>query len=54
MPEHGICFYCEVKYTKQNILESYLNEIYLGQAGFVSIYGVSEAAHRYSPRPFRS
>lgn len=37
----------EVKYTKQNILESYLNEIYLGQAGFVSIYGVSEAARRY-------
>ncbi|HSS31534.1 MAG TPA: PBP1A family penicillin-binding protein [Nitrospiraceae bacterium] len=37
----------EVKYTKQNILESYLNEIYLGQAGFVSIYGMSEAAHRY-------
>ncbi len=37
----------EVKYTKQDILESYLNEIYLGQAGFVSIYGVSEAAHRY-------
>jgi penicillin-binding protein 1B len=37
----------EVKYTKKNILESYLNEIYLGQAGFVSIYGVSEAAHRY-------
>jgi penicillin-binding protein 1B len=37
----------EVKYTKQSILESYLNEIYLGQAGFVSIYGMSEAAHRY-------
>ena len=37
----------EVKYTKQDILESYLNEIYLGQAGFVSIYGVREAAHRY-------
>jgi penicillin-binding protein 1B len=37
----------EVKYRKQDILESYLNEIYLGQAGFVSIYGVSEAAHRY-------
>lgn len=37
----------EVKYSKQNILESYLNEIYLGQAGFVSIYGMSEAAHRY-------
>ncbi len=37
----------ETKYTKQEILESYLNEIYLGQAGFVSIYGVREAAHRY-------
>jgi penicillin-binding protein 1B len=37
----------EVKYTKQDILESYLNEIYLGQAGFVSIYGVREAAYRY-------
>jgi len=37
----------EVKYRKQDILESYLNEIYLGQAGFVSIYGVSEAARRY-------
>jgi 1A family penicillin-binding protein len=37
----------EVKYTKQDILESYLNEIYLGQAGFVSIFGVREAAHRY-------
>ncbi|HEU4686217.1 MAG TPA: PBP1A family penicillin-binding protein [Nitrospira sp.] len=37
----------EIKYSKQEILESYLNEIYLGQAGFVSIYGVSEAAHRY-------
>ena len=37
----------ETKYRKQDILESYLNEIYLGQAGFVSIYGVAEAAHRY-------
>jgi len=37
----------ETKYRKQEILESYLNEIYLGQAGFVSIYGVAEAAHRY-------
>ena len=37
----------ESKYSKREILESYLNEIYLGQAGFVSIYGVGEAAHRY-------
>lgn len=37
----------EIKYRKQEILESYLNEIYLGQAGSVAIYGVGEAAHRY-------
>jgi len=37
----------EFKYRKEEILESYVNEIYLGQAGLVSIYGVSEAAHRY-------
>ena len=41
----------ETKYRKQEILESYLNEIYLGQAGFVSIYGVGEAAHRYFGKP---
>lgn len=37
----------EMKYRKDDILESYLNEIYLGQAGSVAIYGVGEAAHRY-------
>lgn len=37
----------ETKYRKQAILESYANEIYLGQVGSVSIYGVGEAAHRY-------
>jgi 1A family penicillin-binding protein len=37
----------EWKYRKDEILESYLNEIYLGQAGSVAIYGVGEAAHRY-------
>lgn len=37
----------EFKYQKEEILESYLNEIYLGQAGPVSIYGVGEASHRY-------
>ncbi len=40
----------EFKYRKQDILESYVNEIYLGQAGPVSIYGVGEAAHRYFGR----
>ena len=37
----------EAKYPKKAILESYANEIYLGQVGSVSIYGVGEAAHRY-------
>ncbi len=37
----------EAKYSKKAILESYVNEIYLGQVGSVSIYGVGEAAHRY-------
>jgi 1A family penicillin-binding protein len=37
----------ENKFTKDDILESYVNEIYLGQAGSVAIYGVGEAAHRY-------
>lgn len=37
----------EMKYRKEDILESYLNEIYLGHAGSVAIYGVGEAAHRY-------
>jgi len=41
----------ETKYRKQDILESYLNEIYLGQAGFVSIYGVAEASYRYFGKP---
>lgn len=41
----------EAKYRKKAILESYLNEIYLGQVGSVSIYGVGEAAHRYFGKP---
>ena len=37
----------EAMYSKTDILESYLNEIYLGQVGSVSVYGVRESAHRY-------
>lgn len=37
----------EMKYTKEEILESYLNEIYLGQSGSMAVYGVGEAAHHY-------
>jgi len=44
----------EVKYPKKAILESYVNEIYLGQVGSVSIYGVGEAAHRYFGKHMRA
>jgi penicillin-binding protein 1B len=37
----------ETKYTKQDILESYLNEIYLGQSGSIAVYGIGQAAQYY-------
>jgi len=37
----------EFMYDKNEILEIYLNEIYLGQKGSVSINGIGEAAHFY-------
>jgi penicillin-binding protein 1B len=37
----------ETRYTKDQILELYLNEIYLGQRGSASISGVQEAARYY-------
>jgi penicillin-binding protein 1B len=37
----------EIKYEKNDILEIYLNEIYLGQKGSASINGVGEASYFY-------
>lgn len=37
----------ELRYTKKELLEMYLNKIYLGQAGARGIYGVEEAANFY-------
>ncbi|MEN6467491.1 MAG: PBP1A family penicillin-binding protein [Smithella sp.] len=37
----------ELRYTKKQLLEMYLNKIYLGQAGARGIYGVEEAAGFY-------
>jgi penicillin-binding protein 1B len=41
----------ELKYQKDDILEIYLNEIYLGQKGSVAINGVGEAAFFYFGKP---
>jgi penicillin-binding protein 1B len=41
----------ELMYQKREILEIYLNEIYLGQKGTVSINGVGEAAYFYFGKP---
>src|SRR5437588_3092547 len=37
----------EARYSKEEILENYLNEIYLGQNGAVQIIGVEQAAQVY-------
>jgi penicillin-binding protein 1B len=37
----------EIFYSKEEILEAYLNEIYLGQRGATSIHGFGEAARFY-------
>lgn len=37
----------EMRYSKEEVLEAYLNEIYLGQSGTMGIYGVGEASRFY-------
>jgi penicillin-binding protein 1B len=37
----------DARYSKEEILEAYLNEIYLGQQGSIAITGVGEAARHY-------
>jgi len=37
----------EMKFDKQQILERYLNEVYLGQVGSLEIHGVSEGAEHF-------
>lgn len=43
----------EFNYEKEEILEIYLNEIYLGQKGPVAINGVGEASYFYFGKPVR-
>ncbi|HEY8153055.1 MAG TPA: PBP1A family penicillin-binding protein [Myxococcota bacterium] len=43
--EAAMALVVEARYDKHEILEAYLNEIYLGQRGPTAIHGVGEAAH---------
>jgi penicillin-binding protein 1B len=43
----------ERRYSKNQILEMYLNEIYLGQKGSVSIAGMAQAAYAYFAKDVR-
>jgi penicillin-binding protein 1B len=43
----------EIRYSKEQILEAYLNEIYLGQKGSQGIYGIGEASEFYFGKPVR-
>ncbi|MDH3211419.1 MAG: PBP1A family penicillin-binding protein [Myxococcales bacterium] len=40
----------ERRHSKEEILEAYLNEVYLGQSGSVGIHGVGRAARHYFAR----
>ena len=51
VPEAIMALIAERKYSKQTILQNYLNEIYLGQKGSQGIFGVSEAAQFYFAKP---
>src|SRR6266849_1325317 len=41
----------DAKYSKREILEAYLNDIYLGRNRSISIMGVGEATHYYFGKP---
>jgi penicillin-binding protein 1B len=47
IPEAIMAVIAERKYSKETILENYLNEIYLGQRGSQGIFGVWEASQFY-------
>ena len=51
IPEAIMALIAERKYSKETILENYLNEIYLGQRGSQGIFGVSQAAQFYFAKP---
>ena len=49
--EAELALLLEVRYSKKQILEMYLNKIYFGQEGLRGIYGSEEAADFYFSKP---
>jgi len=47
LSEAELALVLEFRYSKQQILEMYLNKIYFGQEGYRGIYGIEEAAGFY-------
>jgi penicillin-binding protein 1B len=51
LEEAAMALLIEARYDKDEILEAYLNEIYLGQRGSTAVHGVGEAARLYFGKP---
>jgi len=51
VPEAVMAIVLDAKYSKKEILEAYLNDIYLGRNRSISIIGVGEAARFYFGKP---
>ena len=51
LTELAMALVMELRYSKEEILEAYLNEIYLGQDGHRAIHGFGLASHYYFNRP---
>jgi penicillin-binding protein 1B len=49
--EAALSLMLELRYSKDEILEAYLNEIYLGQDGAAAIHGVGAASRFYFGKP---
>jgi penicillin-binding protein 1B len=53
LQEAAMALVVELRYDKDEILECYLNEIYMGQRGATEVHGVGEAARLYFGKPVR-
>jgi penicillin-binding protein 1B len=51
LQEVPLALLLELRRSKREILEAYLNEVYLGQSGGVAIHGVGAAAEHWFGRP---